>query len=77
MVKVEYTCPLISSIDLMDILSELMIKSTNKVVVTFNNPPAAIFIEDPTVSLELNPINLNCPASEVKTADETSGSFGS
>ena len=79
-VKEEYNCPVMSSIALTEILSELTIKSTNNVVVILWAgicPPAIILIEDPTVSFMLNPVKSKYPPSEVKKAEATSGSLGS
>ena len=76
-VKDEYTCPEISSTDFIDILSAEIIKSTIKVVVTFIWPPAAMLVEVPTTSFVDNPVKSKLPPSEAKTAEDTSGSFGS
>ena len=76
-VKDERICKVVLSIDLTEILSGLTIKSTNKVVVVLKNPPPAILIEDPIVSSGLIPEKSKYPPSELKTEDETSGSFGS
>ena len=65
------------STDLTDILSGLIIKSTNSVVVAFKNPPPAVLIDEPIVSFKASPKKLKLPPSELKTEDETSGSFGS
>ena len=73
----EYTCPVTSSTDLMETLSGLIIKSTSKVVVTFICPPAAVLIDDPTVSFVFKSDKLKDPPSEVKIADATSGSLAS
>jgi hypothetical protein len=73
----ERICEVMLSTDLMEILSELIMKSTNNVVVTFNCPPAAILIDEPTVSFKLSPEKSKYPPSELKTADETSGSLAS
>ena len=73
----ERICEVILSIDLTEILSELIMKSTNNVVVVFNSPPPAILVDDPTVSFKLSPKKSKCPLSELKTADETSGSLAS
>ena len=51
--KVEYTCPLKSSIDFTDILLGDKMKSTNSVVVTLIVPPAATLVEVPIISFGL------------------------
>ena len=55
-VKVESICPVKSSTDLIDILFDDKIKSTSRVVVTLIEPPAAIFVDVPTISLGLKPL---------------------
>ena len=55
-VKVERICPVKSSTDLIEILFDVKTKSTSRVVVIFIVPPAAIFVDVPTISLELNPL---------------------
>ena len=76
-VKVEYTCPLKSSIDFTDILLGDKMKSTNSVVVTLIVPPAATLVEVPIISFGLKFVKSKLPPSELKTAEETSGSLGS
>jgi hypothetical protein len=71
------TCPLKSSTDFTDILLGDKMKSTNSVVVTLIVPPAATLVEVPIISFELKLVKSKLPPSELKTADETSGSSGS
>ena len=73
----EIICKVILSTDLIEILSELIKRSTNNVVVVFNSPPPAILVDEPTVSFRLSPKKSKYPPSELKTADETSGSLAS
>ena len=77
MVNEPYTLPVILSTVFTDILSALIIKSTNKIAFTFIYPPPAIITPEPIVSLVDRPVKLKYPASEEKTVEEISGSFGS
>ena len=76
-VKVEYTWPLKSSTDFTDILLGDKIKSTKSVVVTLIVPPAATLVEVPIISFGFRFVKSKLPPSELKTAEETSGSLGS
>ena len=76
-VKDESICNVLSSIDLTEILSGLIMKSTNKEVVVLKNPPPAILTDEPIVSSGLIPEKSKYPPSELKIEDDTSGSFGS
>ena len=76
-VNVEYICPLVLSTDLTEILFVEIIKSTIRVVVTDKNPPPAIFVDVPITSFGFKLLKSKFPPSDVKTADETSGSLGS
>ena len=76
-VKDPYIVPVILSTALTEILLEFITKSTSKKVLTVINPPPAIMLLDPIVSLVFNPLKSKLPESDVKTVDEISGSFGS
>ena len=76
-VKDPYIVPVILSTALTEILLEFITKSTSKKVLTLINPPPAIMLLDPIVSLVFNPLKSKLPESDVKTVDEISGSFGS
>ena len=75
--KDPYIVPVILSTALTEILFEFITKSTSKKVLTLINPPPAIMLLDPIVSLVFNPLKSKLPESDVKTVDEISGSFGS
>ena len=53
------------------------IKSTKSVVVTLIVPPAATLVEVPIMSFGFRFVKSKLPPSELKTAEETSGSLGS
>ena len=52
-------------------------KSTKSVVVTLIVPPAATLVEVPIISFGFRFVKSKLPPSELKTAEETSGSLGS